>query len=98
LLTPHVTPADQQDREQVAELAQTAQEVAGGTVDVAFVEQGHFILQLAEAFAEGIAPFTESSFIAPGQQVAVYAGILQTLDQAGKGRVNGNLTNACGCL
>jgi TRAP-type C4-dicarboxylate transport system substrate-binding protein len=39
LLTLHVTPADQQDREQVAELAQTVQEVTGGTVDVAFVDQ-----------------------------------------------------------
>jgi transposase len=36
LLTLHVTPADQQDREQVAEPAQTVQEVTGGTVDVAF--------------------------------------------------------------
>ena len=41
LLTLHVTPADQQDREQVAELAQTVQEVTGGTVDVAFVDQGY---------------------------------------------------------
>jgi transposase len=39
LLALHVTPADQQDREQVAELAQTVQEVTGGTVDVAFVDQ-----------------------------------------------------------
>jgi len=41
LLTLHVTPANQQDREQVAELAQTVQEVTGGTVDVAFVDQGY---------------------------------------------------------
>lgn len=41
LLTLHVTPADQQDRAQVAELAQTVQEVTGGTVDVAFVDQGY---------------------------------------------------------
>lgn len=41
LLALHVTPADQQDREQVAELAQTVQAVTGGTVDVAFVDQGY---------------------------------------------------------
>ena len=41
LLTLHVTPADRQDRAQVAELAQTIQEVTGGTVEVAFVDQGY---------------------------------------------------------
>ncbi len=41
LLTLHVTPADQQDREQVAELAQTVQQVTGGTVEIAFVDQGY---------------------------------------------------------
>lgn len=41
LLTLHVTPANEQDREQVAELAQTVQEVTGGTVEVAFVDQGY---------------------------------------------------------
>lgn len=40
LLTLQVTPADQQDREQKAKLAQTVQEVTGGTVEVAFVDQG----------------------------------------------------------
>jgi transposase len=41
LLALHVTPANEQDREQVAELAQTVQEVTGGTVDFAFVDQGY---------------------------------------------------------
>lgn len=41
LLALHVTPAHEQDREQVAELTQTVQEVTGGTVDVAFVDQGY---------------------------------------------------------
>jgi transposase len=41
LLTLHVTLADQQDRAQVAKLAQTVQEVTGRTVDVAFVDQGY---------------------------------------------------------
>lgn len=41
LLALHVTPANEQDREQVVELTQTVQEVTGGTVDVAFVDQGY---------------------------------------------------------
>ncbi len=41
LLALHVTPANEQDREQVAELTQTVQEVTGGTVEVAFVDQGY---------------------------------------------------------
>lgn len=41
LLALHVTPADQQEREQVAELAQTLQQVTGGTVEVAFVDQAY---------------------------------------------------------
>jgi transposase len=36
-----VTPADAQDREQVAALAAAVQETTGGTVDVAFVDQGY---------------------------------------------------------
>ena len=41
LLAPHVSPADAQDREQVAALAQAIQEVTGATVQVAFVDQGY---------------------------------------------------------
>ena len=41
LLTLHVTPANEQDREQVAEITSAVQEVTGGTVDVAFVDQGY---------------------------------------------------------
>jgi transposase len=36
-----VTPADAQDREQVAALAAAVQEATGGTVEVAFVDQGY---------------------------------------------------------
>jgi transposase len=36
-----VTPADEQERAQVAELASKVQEVTGGTVEVAFVDQGY---------------------------------------------------------
>jgi transposase len=41
LLASPVTPANEEDREQVAELAPTVQEVTGGTVEVAFVDQGY---------------------------------------------------------
>jgi transposase len=41
LLALHVTPANEQDREQVARLAQTVQEVTGGTVEAAFVDHGY---------------------------------------------------------
>jgi transposase len=41
LLALHITPADEQDRAQVEELAQQVQEVTGETVEVAFVDQGY---------------------------------------------------------
>lgn len=41
LLTLHVTPADEQDRAQVGQLAQNVQAVTGETVEVAFVDQGY---------------------------------------------------------
>ena len=41
LLALHVTAADQQDRAQVALLAQQVQDVTGETVQVAFVDQGY---------------------------------------------------------
>lgn len=41
LLALHVTAADEQDRAQVACLAQHVQEVTGETVEVAFVDQGY---------------------------------------------------------
>jgi transposase len=41
LLALHVTSADQQDRDQVAELAQQVQDVTGDSVEVAFVDQGY---------------------------------------------------------
>jgi transposase len=41
LLALHVTAASEQDRAQVGQLAQKVQEVTGGTVEVAFVDQGY---------------------------------------------------------
>ena len=41
LLALHVTPANEQDRQQVGELAQQVQEVTGETVEVVFVDQGY---------------------------------------------------------
>lgn len=41
LLALHVSSANQQDRDQVAELAQQVQEVTGDSVEVAFVDQGY---------------------------------------------------------
>lgn len=41
LLALRVTAASEQDRAQVAELAQKVQEVTGGTIEVAFVDQGY---------------------------------------------------------
>jgi hypothetical protein len=41
LLALKVTPANEQEREQVAELAAKVQEVTGGTVEIAFVDQGY---------------------------------------------------------
>jgi len=41
LLALKVTAADEQEREQVAELAAKVQDVTGGTVEIAFVDQGY---------------------------------------------------------
>ena len=41
LLALHVTPADAQDRAQVAQLAAAVPEVTGETVDLAYVDQGY---------------------------------------------------------
>jgi len=41
LLTLHVTPANEQDRAQVAQLAEQVQEVTGQSVELAFVDQGY---------------------------------------------------------
>jgi len=41
LLALTVTPADQGDREQVAALAEQVQELTGGTVKLAYVDQGY---------------------------------------------------------
>src|ERR1700687_1657933 len=49
LLALTVTPADQGDREQVAALAQEVQQVTGGTVELAYVDQGYTGPNAAEA-------------------------------------------------
>jgi transposase len=41
LLALHVTPANEQDRAQVGELAEAVQEVTGETVELAYVDQGY---------------------------------------------------------
>ena len=52
LLALHVTPADEQDREQVGQLAEKVQEVTGDSVQLAFVGQGYTGEAPAEAAAE----------------------------------------------
>src|SRR5215467_5267274 len=55
LLALHVTPANEQDRAQVAELAQAVQSVTEENVEVAFVDQGYTGQEPAQAAAnEGI--------------------------------------------
>jgi hypothetical protein len=39
----HMTPADEQDRSQVAEMARQVQEITGDHVSVMFVDQGHTV-------------------------------------------------------
>src|SRR6478752_5966146 len=41
LLALHVTPASAQDRAQVGELAEVAQQVTGGTIELAYVDAGY---------------------------------------------------------
>lgn len=55
LLALVVTPANAQDREQVAELARQVQQITGESVEVAFVDQGYTGEQPAtDAKAHGI--------------------------------------------
>ena len=53
LLALHITPANEQDRAQVAALAEGVQEVTGDTVSLAFVDQGYTGAQPA---ASGLSP------------------------------------------
>jgi len=52
LLALHVTPANEQERAQVGQLTQAVQEVTGGSVEVAFVDQGYTGKE-AQEVAEG---------------------------------------------
>src|SRR3954451_18090445 len=55
LLAAHVTPADEQDRDQVKRLAAAVQAATGKSVEIAFVDQGYTGQTLAtEAAAHGI--------------------------------------------
>lgn len=51
LLALHVTPANEQDRTQVGQLAEAVQEVTGETIELAFVDQGYTGQTAAEAAA-----------------------------------------------
>lgn len=52
LLALHATPASEQERSQVSELAEAVQEVTGASVEIAFVDQGYTGEETAQA-AEG---------------------------------------------
>ncbi len=52
LLALHVTPADEQDRAQVEELAEAVQEATGESVELAYVDQGYTGEEPAEAAEE----------------------------------------------
>lgn len=51
LLSLHVTPANEQERAQVAALAQEVQEITGQSVELAYVDQGYTGEEVAEAAA-----------------------------------------------
>jgi transposase len=48
LLALHISPANEQDREQMGELAQAIQEETGESVELAYVEQGYSGERMAE--------------------------------------------------
>ncbi len=52
LLALHVTPASEQERAQVGELAQQVRAITGESVEIAFVDQGYTGEEPAEAAAE----------------------------------------------
>jgi transposase len=52
LLALHVTPANEQERAQVSELCEQIQAVTGGSVELAYVDQGYTGEDAAEAAAE----------------------------------------------
>ncbi len=52
LLTLHVTPANEQERAQVGLLAEQVQEITGGSVEIAFVDQGYTGEEAAQAAAQ----------------------------------------------
>ena len=49
LLALHVTPANEQDREQVEKLAKAVQEITGQTVELAYVDQGYTVETASKA-------------------------------------------------
>ncbi len=55
LLALHITPANEQDRAQVAELPKQVQQITGESVEIAFVDRGYTGAQATtEAETEGI--------------------------------------------
>lgn len=54
LLALHVTPANEQDRDQVSVLAEAAQAVTGANIELGFVDQGYGKAAAADAAAYGI--------------------------------------------
>ena len=67
LLALKVTRANEQERAQVAELAKEVQAVTGGTVELAFVDQGYPGAAAAEqADAEGIKLWTSPPMAGAG--------------------------------
>ena len=67
LLALTVTPADAGDREQVAALAEEVQQVTGGTVELAYVDQGYTGPNAAEASQPLLDP--RGSFISYWTQI-----------------------------
>ena len=85
LLALHVTPANAQDRAQVAELAAAVQDVTGQTVEVAFVDQGYTgETPAADAAAHGIRlevvklPMTKRGFVLLPRRWVVERGFAWT--------------------
>ena len=66
LLALHVTPASEQDREQIERIAGAVQEVTGDSVDLAYVDQGYTGEQPAQEAAEHGITLRLSSTRRPG--------------------------------
>ena len=72
LLTLLVTPANEQDRAQVAQLAKQVQEVTGESVEVAFVDQGYTGQTAAEDAQNRVFALKSSNFPMPNSALCSY--------------------------